>query len=55
MDQSEPVRRAWPAGSARPARASRTQLLQEQIKDRILQLDLSAGDPMPTEADWPSG
>jgi DNA-binding FadR family transcriptional regulator len=51
MNQPEPVRRARPAGSARPPRAGRTQLLQEQIKDRILQLDLSAGDAMPTEAE----
>ncbi|MDX6237235.1 MAG: hypothetical protein QOG10_2050, partial [Kribbellaceae bacterium] len=51
MDQQEPVRRARPAGFARPARAGRTQLLQEQIKDRILQLGLSAGEPMPTEAE----
>jgi DNA-binding FadR family transcriptional regulator len=51
MDQPQPVRRARTAVSARPARSSRTQLLQQQIKNRILQLGLSAGDPMPTEAE----
>ena len=35
----------------RPVQRARTLLLQDQIKDLILQLDLSAGDAMPTEAE----
>ncbi|WP_328993108.1 FCD domain-containing protein [Kribbella sp. NBC_01245] len=37
--------------SGPPTRSGGTQLLQDQIKELILRLDLSAGDAMPTEAE----